>query len=139
MKKYSLTSIAFTGEVIFEFDDAGLLVRFDTASAELSQEQQITILKRLPRELSEMQRVLGKSDTAKLTEIEARVSFDMFWNRYDEKIRSSKKKALKIWNRMSEADQFKAFRYITKYEQSLYPGTAKKYAETFLNSELWNN
>lgn len=139
MKTYSLTSVAFEGEVTFEFDENGLLQRFDMSQANLSEQQQITVLKRLPRELAEMQRVLGKSDTAKLTEIDTEVSFDAFWNRYDEKIRSSKKKAFKIWNRLGKADRFKAFRYIQKYEQSLYAGTAKKYAETYLNSELWNN
>jgi hypothetical protein len=139
MKKYSLTSVAFDGEVVFEFDDAGLLLRFDMSQASLSEDQQLFILRKIPRELSEVQRVIANSDTAKLTEIDTEVSFEAFWNRYDEKIRSSKKKSLKIWHRLSKTDKIKAFRFIQKYEMSLYQGTAKKYAETYLNSELWNN
>ncbi|MBK9292585.1 MAG: hypothetical protein IPM52_13315 [Bacteroidetes bacterium] len=139
MITYSLTSSAFEGEVIFDFDDNGLLVRYDASGANLTEGQQVFLLRRLPRELAQIKTFLENSPTARFTPIEQEISFEMFWNRYNEKLRSSKKKALKIWNRLSRADQIKAYRYITRYEQSVYPGTPKKYAETYLNAELWNN
>jgi hypothetical protein len=82
MKKYLFTSPTFTGEVEFIFNDAGLLVSFDTKRAELSEVQQIWILKLMPRELCELQRVLGDSKTATLTEIKQEVTFEMFYARY---------------------------------------------------------
>lgn len=139
MITYSLTSSAFEGEVIFDFNDNELLVRFDASGANLTEDQQVFLLRRLPRELAQIKTFLEKSPTARFTPIEQEITFEMFWNRYNEKLRSSKKKALKIWNRLSRADQIKAYRFIARYEQSLYPGTPKKYAETFLNAELWNN
>lgn len=139
MKKYSLTSAAFEGEVIFCFNDAGLLESFDSSGAELSEEQQIFMLKKLPRELCEVQRVIGTSPTAKMLEIKQEITFEMFWNRYDEKIRSSKKKSLARWNRFNKSDQAKAYYFIGKYEMSIAQGVAKKYAESYLGAELWNN
>lgn len=139
MVKYSLTSTAFEGEVIFTFNDSGLLESFDSSGAELSEKQQLWILRELPRELAEIKRVLGSSTSAALTEIKQEITFAMFWNRYDEKIKSSKKKSLLKWSRMNKTEQAKAFYFISKYEMNIPQGVAKKYAESYLNAELWNN
>ncbi len=139
MKLYSLTSSAFEGEVIVEFSDAGILQKFDSSKADLSAKQQEFLLTKLPINEADVKKTLFSSPTTKFTEIDNEITFEQFWNRYDEKIRSSKKKAAKVWERLSKTDRLKAYRFITKYEQTLYPGTAKKYAETYLNAELWNN
>jgi hypothetical protein len=139
VKKYLLTSTAFSGEVEFTFNDLGMLSSFDASRADLSAKQQEWILKAMPDKLSDVQRVLGDSKTATLTEVKETVTFEQFWNRYDEKLRSSKKKTELRWNRMKETDQIKAFKYIQRYEQSIPMGVCKKYAETYLNAEQWNN
>lgn len=139
MKKYLLTSTAFTGEVEFTFNDSGILESFDAKRADLSAIQQLWILKEMPSNINEVQRILVGSKTATLTEIKEEITFEMFWNRYDEKQRSSKKKAEMRWKRMKETDQIKAFKYIQRYEQSIPQGVCKKYAETYLNAEQWNN
>jgi len=139
MKTYSLTSTAFPGEVIFDFDDAGYLVKFDTSGADLSEQQQLWLLKKMPKHLSRVKQVLENSNTATLTEINQDVTFDSFWNRYNNKVRSSKKRTLARWNRMSRTDRLRAFNFIVKYEATLTNGIEKKYAETYLNAELWNN
>ncbi len=139
MITYSLTSDAFTGEVIFQFNDAGLLMSYDARGAGLSERQQIFILKELPRELSEIKKVISNSVSAKLTEVSKEITFEMFWNRYDEKTRSSKKTAETVWKRMSVTDRNKAYWFIPKYFSSILPGVPKKYAETYLRKELWNN
>ena len=83
--------------------------------------------------------MMAKVASATFTEVLEEITFEMFWNRYNEKVRSSKKKAMITWKRLSRADQVKAFNHIRKYEQNIAPGVAKKYAETYLNAELWNN
>ena len=137
--KYSLSSTQFQGEVILEFDQEGFLVRFDSYGAQLSTRQKSWLARELPRHLDDLKQVLGNSSTATLTELKQDITFEMFWDRYDEKIRSSRKKALTRWNNMSKTDKMKAYRSISRYEMNLLPGTAKKYAETYLNAELWNN
>lgn len=137
--KYLLTSTAWPGEIEIVYNDLQLLVSHDTSRADLSENQQLWFLKNLPRELCELQQLIDKSTSATLTEVKDEITFEKFWSRYDEKLRSSKKKALKVWNRLTEADQIKAYKFISKYEQSIPNGVAKKYAETYLNVELWNN
>jgi hypothetical protein len=139
MSLYSLTSTAFDGEVLFEFNDAGILQKFDTSAAQLSEQQQLWILKKMPKHLAHVKMILGDSETATLTELKQDVTFEMFWNRYNEKVRSSKKKAERIWNRLTKTNQVKAFRGIIAYERNIPGGILKKYAETYLGAELWNN
>ncbi|MFH1121770.1 MAG: hypothetical protein V1775_18260 [Bacteroidota bacterium] len=139
MKRFVLTSDAFTGEVEFIFNDLGLLYSFSMSNAQLSEKQQVFIIKELPRELNEIKRVIGTSQSAKITEVAIEITFEMFWKRYDPPANSKKKKkALPRWNKMSKAEQMKAYYHISKYESNMR-GEAKMYAETYLNSELWNN
>ena len=139
MKIYTLTSDHFTGEVVFEFNDSGYLVNFDARKAVLSDKQLNFISESMPRHLSQIKNVLDKSKSARFTEIKQEVSFEMFWNRYNSKDRSSKKRTLARWNRMSKTQQVKAFNHIGKYELTLKPGIDRKYAESYLNAELWEN
>lgn len=139
MTTYSLTSEAFTGEVVFSFNDAGLLISYDATGANLSEKQQIFLLRNIPRELAEVKAMLANSPSAKFVQINKEITFDMFWNRYDEKTRSSKKTAETVWKRMSVTDRNKAYWFIPKYFSSILPGVPKKYAETYLRKELWNN
>jgi hypothetical protein len=139
MKRYSLTSESFTGEVIFVFNDFNLLESFDTTGAQLSEKQQVFLLKSLPRDLAELQNLITKSISAKITEINSDITFDQFWKRYNPPPLSKKKKnALPRWNRMSQTERNKAYYFIAKYE--LKRGfEGKMYAETYLNSEIWND
>jgi hypothetical protein len=139
MKHYQLTSESFKGAVDIYFNDNGLLSEFSTKEAELSENQQIWILKKMPRELGELQNLIGDSKTAKLIEVRQEVTFELFWNKYDDKALSSKKRTLVKWNKMSQAERIKAYNFINKYFQRIPGGTRKKFAETYLNAELWNN
>lgn len=139
MTTYSLTSDAFTGEVVFSFNDAGLLISYDATGANLSEKQQVFLLRNLPRELAEVKAMLANSPSAKFVQINKEITFEMFWDKYDEKTRSARKLAEALWKRMSVANRNKAYWYIPKYVNSILPGVPKKYAETYLRQELWNN
>lgn len=139
MKTYLLTSPKWAGEIEVVYNDLNLMVSIDISRAELAEKQQIYFLRDLPRELAELERLRQKSPSLVITEVEQEVTFEMFWNKYDEKIRSSKKRAERAWNRMSKTNQVKAYRFIQRYKLSLHPGTNAKYAETYLNAEQWNN
>lgn len=78
------------------------------------------------------------SNKMTVVELGMNITFDLFWDKYDKKAKSSKKKALKVWNRLTESNQVKAFYFIQTYDTNR-DFTDKKYAETYLNSELWNN
>ncbi len=129
-----------TGYVEFLFDDKDLLAKMDTTTAEMTAMQQEWLLKKLPKELKEVQELLKNAKSAEFTLIvEGSVTFEMFWDKYNNKALSSKKKAFEKWKKMNEGDRQRAFNYITKYKSQINYGTAPKYAETYLNAELWNN
>ena len=73
------------------------------------------------------------------TVLHKEISFDDFWNKYDDKTNSSKKRTEAKWNKMPVAERARAYGYIEYYFINIPRGTRKKYAETYLNDELWNN
>lgn len=140
MNTYLLTSTHFSGQVTFQFNDNDVLLKYDVTEATLTDQQLNWIASRLPKTLPQLQEVLKKAPNAKLTKITVSgVTFQQFWDRYNEKTRSSKKKAQTTWNRLPQGQRDAAYHFIPKYERSIPPGVAKKYAETYLNAELWNN
>jgi hypothetical protein len=138
MIKVHLTSIAFTGYIEYIFDDESLLLQKMNTEAELSEKQQVWFLKNMPREYQELEKL--KSANVTLTEIKSDpVTFQQFWDRYDDKICSSKFKTEKAWDKLSPVDQGRAYRYISRYFNNMPAGTRKKYATTYLSDRLWNN
>ena len=138
MRTFLLTSPVWTGEIRIEYNDLGMMIKCDLAEAQLSQQQHLWFLRRMPVELETLQELIRNS-TARMVEVNQEITFESFWNRYNDKVRSSRKKAERIWGRLSKADQAKAYAFISTYEASRTAGVAKKYAETYLNAELWNN
>ena len=138
MKTFLMTSPAWKGDIKLQYNDMDMLLSCDLQNAQLNQQQHLWFLKRIPTGLDDLKLLIANS-TAKLHEVNQEITFDTFWKRYNDKDRSSKKKTEKIWNRLSVADQVKAYVYISTYESNRPKGTEKKYAETYLNAEMWNN
>ncbi|NLF42945.1 MAG: hypothetical protein GX587_09635 [Bacteroidales bacterium] len=138
MKKIILTSSQFAGEVGFGFNERGWLTSVEIL-AEMDEKQHEWLIRHFPQNIDELQNMKQKSKTIFLSVLKQEVTFDMFWDRYDHKAVSSKKKSQELWKRMSEADRHMAYEYIPRYFNSLPGGIAKKYCETYLNSKLWNN
>lgn len=139
MRKFELTSPAFSGHITYGFDDTtGRLLLVDMSEAELSKEQWECICKKIPANISNIN--VAKGRTGVITEVtDGEVTFDMFWQRYDDKARSSKVKTRKAWDKMPAREQVKAYRFIPRYFESIPPGVCKKYATTYLSDQLWNN
>ena len=138
MHKFIFTSDKFDGEIELHYDENQLLANFDIR-AELSDVQHIWLLRRFPRDLFELYKLPEINPNIKITQLEEEITFEMFWNRYNEKALSSKKRTLAIWNKMRKIEQRKAYQFIFKYFSMLPLGVRKKYAEYYLLSELWNN
>lgn len=138
MRKFELTSPAFEGCVTYGFDDTtDRLVMVDMSSVPLSAELWNCIWSNLPATSKAMGKVKGR--TGVITELVEEITFDMFWQRYDDKARSSKVKTQRAWDKMPEREQVKAYQFIPRYFQSIPPGVCKKYATTYLSDQLWNN
>jgi hypothetical protein len=139
MKKYLLTSEIWSGEVEIRFTETGVLSGIDFERSEVSEAQQMAILQRMPL-LEEGLDKFTQGTRATIRETAEHIDFDMFWTRYfagRKKDNSSKKKSRIRWNRLSRAQQQAAYAYIGKYFANIPAGTLPKLAETYLNSEVW--
>lgn len=138
MRKFELTSPAFEGCVTYGFDDTtDRLVMVDMSSVPLSAELWNCIWSNLPATSKAMGKVKGR--TGVITELVEEITFEMFWQRYDDKARSSKVKTQRAWDKMPKREQVKAYQFIPRYFESIPPGVCKKYATTYLSDQLWNN
>jgi len=136
MKTFVLTSEHIPGEIFLHEDDFGK-VRCDFTNSDASQQQQIFLLQLADSGITETKRALSADPSIQINELS--VTFEMFWNRYDDKKMSSRKKSEKIWNKLSKVNQQRAYDHIPKYFNIIPPGIRKKLVETYLNAELWNN
>ncbi|MCL2290844.1 MAG: hypothetical protein FWC34_09130 [Bacteroidetes bacterium] len=138
MKIFHITSTRFEGYIELKFDESDKFKGICFLETNISEDAQKWFLKNIPANVHALG-LYKQYDTVTVTEMMQDVTFDMFWKRYDDKLNSSKKKTLIKWNRMRETERVKAYRFIGKYFSSIPDGTRKKYAETYLNAELWNN
>lgn len=136
-KTYIITSEQIQGEVLASYDDKGWLVGIDFSSALMDDKHHAWLLNNMPKTIRDFD--LWQKEGKKIKVEEFVVDFDKFWIRYDDKLNSSKKRTRQKWDKMKPVEQEKAYRYIGKYFASIPYGTRKKYAETYLNAELWNN
>ena len=136
MRKIILTIPKFEGEVTFTYDDNDSLHSLAFGGS-LPDPVKATILRSYPVRPEDLQRTKGK--TGILTEEAEKVTFEMFWDRYNDKARSSRVKTQRVWDRMPEGERVKAYRYISRYKNSIPQGVCMKYATTYLNDQLWNN
>lgn len=140
MKTYLFTSTNFTGSILFQFDEAGRLLKYDTTECTLTDVQHDWITNRLPKTFTDLQAVLKASKGATLTlQLTTAVSFDEFWKRTCINKNSSKHKSKGIFDKMKQVDRDAAYNYWQTYLRNLDPGIGVKYVETYLRSRLWEN
>lgn len=135
MRVFEIASTKFTGKVIVKFNDQDCFAGIDFSEADVTVGQVQWFLKRIPANSHAM----GMFLAGMVTEVLESIDFAAFWNRYNDKARSSRVKTERVWNRMSRAEQVKAYNFVPKYFNSIPGGVMKKYATTYLNDQLWNN
>ncbi len=136
MKKFVLTFPNVEGDIVFTYDE-GEVLQGVVFNGEYPERQRRNVLRTLPVRPEVLQRINWRDGI--LTEEAEKVTFEMFWDRYNDKARSSKVKTQRVWDRMPEGERVKAYRYINRYKCSIPQGVCMKYATTYLNDQLWNN
>ena len=136
MEQYILISKAFQGVIIITQEGDDLKADFSKADVKVGRQQ--FVLGKMAEGIDTMMKYFNRPNSGSKLE-KMIIDFEQFWDRYDDKINSSKKKAKAKWEKMPVDERTKAFYFIGKYFASIPAGTRKKYAETYLNAELWNN
>lgn len=140
MKKIIGSSPSFSGEFHLLYDAEGCLVKIDFTAASMTPQQRNFIKVKAPT-IYDSATFLACFENAKIEFIDEgyEIAFEMFWNSYARKINPDRCRTL--WNRLTKAEQAKAFYGILHYNNHLKANPWKNKAdpETYLKKEYWNN
>jgi hypothetical protein len=135
MKEYLFFSNRFSREIKVVFNAQDALIYFEILNADdivVSKSNSVSISPLREQFLKDMAEL-----KIKVTELDRKISFDMFWDKYNYKD-SGRKKAEEAWNKLNKEDQIKAFDYSSVLDRKLKMGAiAKPYATTYLNQKRW--
>lgn len=137
MTTYTATSNKFGGHITLTFDDEGNLRCVDMTQAELSTEWHEWLFRNLPLHVSKLPRYTEVTRFI-ITEHLQEVTFEQFYNAYG--VKEARKKAFAAWNRLSKAEQLKAYNYIPRLKtKTINTSIAMPYPATYLNQQRWND
>ncbi|QTE37206.1 hypothetical protein J3L18_29565 [Mucilaginibacter gossypii] len=136
MSKYILTSDHYTGGVVFEYNNAGLLVFYSVLDAELSERELVTLLQKLPREEGDISK-LNERQYFKVLNLSEDLSWEAFIEEYGKKIHPHR--CIPYWNKLSDYKKLKHKKGIAPYLAYLKrnPGVAQANPEGFLKREYY--
>lgn len=139
-KKYLLTSAARPDSkgVVYTYSaTTGLLMSVEIRD-ELTEYGTNWIFGNLKITEPEFREWIAANKQINMVMLSVEVTFEMMWQKHNDFKRSSKKKSLAIWVKMTKENQVMAYYFHDEYERNR--GNAeKKYLETYLRAELWNN
>lgn len=135
MRRYVITSPEYTGEMIFGYDNEGVLKYYEN-NAELKTEHMVWLARNFPFADSDLPKIVSKGKVTEITDL----SFEKFWKDYDYKV-GNKKAVERLWYRLSESDRIAVLDHLPKYRYHLQinRGQAKAYPQTFINQRRWEN
>lgn len=124
----------------------GLLAKVEIPAHEQYSDTDLTwLLNWLRWQITESQLHDNVRDTTKVVkfsvfEIEQDLSFDHFWEVFDNKV-GNRKRARKLWDALTDQQRIAVFINIRKYKYFLSINTNQQqlYPETYLSQERWTN
>lgn len=124
--------------IIYTYNkESEMFTGLEIKQPDISEETLLLILNNIRTTLSSFLTWL-KNVKAECVEIQVTITFEMFWDKYNDKERSSKKRSRRLWDKLPEEEQVKAYYYYDRYNRNR--GSAeKKYCETYLGAVMWNN
>ena len=140
MKRFIVTSLAWTGEAEIIYNENGLLVRISFEGCVCP--NHIKVVEKfkgiVPVSKADLQMAFSTT-TATIVEADFEVNFDMFWKAYNKKL--NRLRAVAIWNKISKTEQVKAYYGIPIYDKYLKKESWRSKAdpETYLRNKMYEN
>lgn len=124
-----------TGRITFKFDLNGDLILFEYQGSTLTEKQRKWMYPRIPVNENQMKNwEVIKEFT--VTKGEPDLSFENFWNTYNNKSKKIPTEAL--WKKLNNADKFNAIVFIKRFDSWLrVKGTAKPLPDTYIRQKRW--
>jgi len=136
MRKFIITSPAYSGEAEVLYDEYGKLVVIDLMRTDMNENLVSRFLDKLPTNVDGLEKAFEGTKVL-IVEHDYEISFDMFWNKYKRKINPDRCKPL--WERLSKSDKMQAWLKIDEYEKYI-TGTGfrrKADPQKYLTDKYW--
>ena len=137
MKKYLLTSEAYTGEAELTYSNENVLQIIDCSNTNMTPKM-VDYFKRQSPVFDENIKQYFSAKTV-IVESEILISFDQFWIKYDYKVH--KERAAQLFERLSKTNKVLAYYGLDAYHKYLRfkPGQDKQHPDTYLRTKGWLN
>jgi hypothetical protein len=134
MRKYSVTSPRFPGELIFGYDTEGVLKYYEN-NAQLEPQHIEWLYGQFPLTVGDLERIVTKGTITDITDL----SFDAFWEAFAYKV--SRKDAEKAWRGLGENDKANAIAGIKRYNYYLqtHKSIERLHPATYLNKRRFED
>lgn len=135
--RFLLTSSAFTGQLTFVYNENEVLTGYIN-DADMTDGQFAYLFCKFPFSIALLEE-LAKGDTVTLTRVIEEVTFDQFYETYGYKM--DRQQALKAWEKLSAADQIRAYEAIPAYNHYLLKNghIQRLYPASYLNGRKFEN
>jgi len=139
MRRFIVTNDKFTGQAEITYNEKGTLMRIDLSAAEMDEMHVISFKRSVPATIAALAANTGFGPSTTVIEADFIITFDMFWHRYDKKIK--RHRCLPIWDKLTKTDQVKAYHGIRDYDKYLKKEAWRSKAdpETYLRNKYWEN
>jgi hypothetical protein len=138
MKRFLISSPQFTGDAEIIYDAADRLIRIDVSATNMPCNMVDKFKEKIPSNVIAITTVFAGT-AATVVEAALQISFEQFWKEYNHKVK--KIRAKEAWDKLSEADQVKAFYGIAAYDKFLKKGgwRSKVDADRYLKERYFEN
>ncbi len=143
MRKFSITSPSFSGEIFIEYNKFGVLHLIDASQTKFNEHWIQGFVVKVPKTIDAKATTLAtfiSTSRQTLIIVECYATFEAFWDKYDKKI--NKKRVEKLWNKLSEANKLRALNSIVQYDKHLKyieTGRGKADPENYIRKEMYLN
>lgn len=139
MPKYLMEFKDSNASVLVEYDQLGLLTKFELSPGTFNEVQLQYLNKNFPKKQEHLDWYKTNVVKCKIKEVDEDLSFERFWNEFDYKV-GNKSRALKLWTALPNPDKAKALKFMATYDTQLAMTKVNKmYPETYLHQQRWNN
>jgi len=137
MKKYLLTSPAYTGEAELTYNNENVLQIIDCSNTNMTVVM-IDFFKKQAPVIDENIKGCFSNKTV-IVSTEININFEQFWIKYDYKVH--KERAAQLFERLSKTNKVLAFYGLDAYHKMLRfkPGQDKQHPDTYLRTKGWLN
>ena len=116
MRKFIITSPAYTGEAEAAYDETGRLILINLQHTNMDAQLIVRFKAKVPALVDELEPAFAESKCT-IIESEYVITFEMFYKDYP--LKRNRYKVQKQWDKMNKTEQVKAFVSLAKYKKYL--------------------